>query len=89
MKKRWRKFKNRMGWDFKKVQIGRFFYRKTVHASCGLHYSETSRMIVDVNGCYAYVCKYCGMYIRFPWRHTVLAYHNMQRHLKAKHIDTL
>lgn len=34
---------------------------------------------------YTYQCKYCGLRIVFTWEHTLLAYHNMQRHLRARH----
>ena len=94
MKKWWRRFKNKRGWDFVKKHIGLFYYRCTPskkysdgHGDC--FSLREAYMVSDPYGCYIYECKYCGKIIRFPWRDTNLAYHNMQRHIKAKHIDVL
>jgi hypothetical protein len=94
MRKWWRKFKNRRGWDFKKICVGSFIFRATKatkHSSCdGSCYNiRESYIISDPNDCYSYTCSYCGKQLLFPWKETLLAYHNMQRHIKAKHIDAL
>jgi len=95
MRKWWRKFKNKKGWDFRKVSLGKAIFRlgknsKNFDCTGGGCYSfRESYMVTDPNGCYVYICKYCGLEIKFPWRETALAYHNMQRHIKAKHIDVL
>lgn len=82
MRKWWRKFKNKHGWDFKKVSLG----PRAVKV-CKNNGKIIS--IADPNGCYVYVCRYCGLRIVFPWKEFPLAYHNMQRHIKAKHLDVL
>lgn len=94
MRKWWRKFKNKHGWDFKKGYIGLFFcrttkYKKYPDGEGGWWSSRETSTITDPNGCYYYKCSYCGLTLRFPWRETPLAYHNIQRHIKAKHIDVL
>ena len=83
MRKWWRRFKNRMGWDFKKKSIGQFLRKKEVNEP---YWQYEAFWVTDPNGCYVYICKYCGLYLTFPWRETHLAYHNMQRHIKAKHL---
>ena len=94
MKKWWRKFKNRRGWDFTKKQEGTFFYRTTrpkkySDSAGGCFHLKEAFLVSDSYGCYSYTCNYCGKQILFPWKETFLAYHNMQRHIKAKHIDAL
>jgi len=81
MKKWWRRFKNKHGMDFSKLKCpGKIMTRIK---------RSNLMFIFDPNGIYIYKCKYCAMRIKFPWNETHLAYHNMQRHIKAKHIDTL
>ena len=77
MRKWWRRFKNNKGWDFSKI----------THPCWSL--IRENGMVLDDRGIYSYKCKYCGLSLTFPWRETPLAYHNMQRHIKAKHIDIL
>lgn len=81
MRKWWRKFKNRHGWDFSKKNLG----------PTALKTREDGKVvsIADKNGCYVYRCKYCTFDLIFPWSMTNLFYHNMQRHIQAKHIDVL
>lgn len=83
MRKWWRKLKNKWGWDFKKIRSGKRFHTRLDKNG------HTINQYFDDNGIYTYKCSYCGMFLTFPWKETHLAYHNMQRHIKAKHIDTL
>jgi hypothetical protein len=81
MRKWWRKFKNQRGWDFHKKQRPGYYMTRINN--------NIISIISDEYGIYSYRCSYCGKVIMFPWRETNLAYHNMQRHIKAKHIDAL
>ena len=81
MRKWWRRFKNKKGWDFTKKQRKGYCMTRLIN--------ERVALISDNYGIYSYRCSYCGKTIVFPWRETNLAYHNMQRHIKAKHIDVL
>jgi hypothetical protein len=76
----WRRYKNQHGWDFKT--------RKVAH-SAHMRRDKEGDVILLVSrkgeGIYSHECKYCGMTLTFPYEHSILAFHNMQRHLRAKH----
>jgi len=83
MRKWWRGFKHKYGWDFKCHLLGVSHYYRCYTRNK----QKYIRVVVakDEMGCYDFTCNYCGMQIKFPGELINLAMANMQRHIRAKH----